>query len=83
MRRFYLIGAIICFLLILILSLPQMAATCTWYTPLKPTTNSLIVLLQASALGAVMGGLLVMLWKTPTKATEDDDDVEMDNDSIE
>lgn len=79
MRKLFLIGAIICFLFILILSLPQIGATCTWYPPLGTTTNALVALLQASGLGMVMGGLLVMFWKTPVKTEEDDDDVELED----
>lgn len=74
MRKLYLIGVIIIFLFILILSLPQIAATCVWYPPVGGTTNASFVLFQASGLGIVLGGLIVLFWKTPSEDDMEDDD---------
>ncbi len=86
MRKFYLISAIVIALVLLILSFAQFGATCTWYL-INANTSAYIVLLQASGLGAAMGGLLVMFWKTPDDK-EDDEDVELEdlsggNDTVE
>lgn len=77
MRHFYLISAIVVSVLILIISFAQVGATCTWYL-INATSPAFLVLLQVAGLGAVMGGLLMLWWKTP-KPTEDDDtdDVEV------
>jgi len=75
MRTLYLLGAIVVFLLILILTLPQFGATCTWYL-IGTTTSPPLVLGQAAGLGAVMGGLLVLHWKTPKASEEDEEDDE-------
>jgi hypothetical protein len=64
MKKLYIIGSAIVFLFILILSLPQIGATCTWYAPLGNNTLPTLVLFQAAGLGAVLGGLLVLLWKS-------------------
>jgi len=72
MRLFYLISAIVVFLLILVISLPQVGATCVWYL-INPNTPAFLVLLQVAGLGAVMGGLLLAFWKTPKKSEEDED----------
>ncbi len=77
MGKFYLISAIVIAVVILILSFAQFGATCTWYL-IAPNTSAYLVLLQAAGLGAAMGGLLVMFWKTPVE-TEDDDDVELND----
>jgi uncharacterized integral membrane protein len=75
MKLLYLIGAIIVFLLILVLSLPQIGSTCVWYL-INPNSNPAFVLFQAAGLGAIMGGFLVLFWKTPKKAEEDEDEGE-------
>ena len=72
MRLFYLISAILVATIILIIALPQVGATCTWYL-IKTTANAVFVLLQMAALGAVMGGLLVLFWKAPKKSELDED----------
>ena len=64
------IGSIIVFLLVLILSLPQIGSTCVWYPPLGGTTNPALALFQAAGLGAILGGLLVLYWKTAKKPSE-------------
>lgn len=64
MKKLYIIGSAVVFLFILVLSLPQIGATCTWYAPLGNNTLPTLVLFQAAGLGAVLGGLLVMLWKS-------------------
>jgi len=74
MRLFYLISAIFVGLLILVISLPQVGATCVWYL-INPNTPAFLVLLQVAALGLVTGGLLIMFWKTPKKS-EDDEEIE-------
>jgi len=73
MRIFFLISAIIVGIIILISSFAQLGATCTWYL-FNATTPAFIVLLQMSTLGAIMGGLLVLFWKTQPP-NEDDDEV--------
>lgn len=74
MRLFYLISTIVVFLLILVIALPQVGATCVWYL-INPNTPAFLVLLQVAGLGAVMGGLLIMFWKTPKK-NKDEEDIE-------
>lgn len=73
MRKLYLIGAAIVFLLILIISFAQVGATCTWYL-INSTTPAFLVLLQVAGLGAVLGGLLMLLWKLPRENMENGDD---------
>jgi len=46
------------------MALPQIAATCVWYTPIGGTTNPSFVVFQAAGLGTVLGGLLTLFWKT-------------------
>lgn len=70
MKLFYLIGAIIIFVLILIISFAQIASTCTWSLV---SGSPVLILLQMSGLGAVVGGLLVMFWKAPDKSDLDED----------
>ena len=64
MKKLYIIGSAVIFLFILILSLPQIAATCVWYAPIGSTTLPALVLIQASGLGMILGGFLVLLWKS-------------------
>lgn len=64
MQKLYIIGSAVVFLFILIISLPQIGASCTWYAPLGNTTLPTLVLFQTAGLGMVLGGLLVMLWKS-------------------
>lgn len=75
MKTFYLVGAIIVFLMLLILSLPQIGSTCVWYL-IGTNSNPTFVLFQAAGLGGIIGGLLVLFWKAPNpnQANEDDDD---------
>ncbi len=73
MRTLYLLGAIVVFLMILVLTLPQFGATCVWYL-ISPNSSPPFVLFQAAGLGAVMGGLLALFWKTPKPSSEDDDE---------
>ncbi len=64
MKKFYLVGAIVIGVLILIAAFAQLGASCTWF--LFPSNMpAFLVILQMSALGAVMGGLLILFWKTP------------------
>lgn len=75
MRKLYLIGSVVVFLFILILSFAQVGATCTWYL-ISSNSPAFLVLLQIAGLGAVMGGFLVLLWKLPkeeTRPSGDDD----------
>ncbi len=74
MRLFYLVGAVIIFLLVLVLALPQIGGTCTWYFPLATTTNCSFALMQAAGLGAIMGGFLILFWKMPKKSEDDEDE---------
>jgi hypothetical protein len=64
MKKLYIIGSAVIFLFILILSLPQIGASCTWYAPLGNNTPATLVLFQAAGLGTILGGLLVLLWKS-------------------
>ena len=73
MKKLYLIGAIIVFLLILVLSLPQIGTSCGWYL-IKSTSNPTFVLFQAAGLGGIMGGLLVLFWKEKGESVDDDED---------
>ena len=75
MRLFYLIAAIVVAILVLIISFAQVGATCVWYL-INTNSPAFLVLLQVAGLGAVMGGLLVMFWKTPQK--EEDDEIDED-----
>ena len=72
MRLFYLVSACIVFLMILIMSLPQIGASCSWYDPVGATTLPAFVLFQAAALGTIMGGFLVLFWKAPRPGKEED-----------
>ena len=64
MRRFYLVSAVVVGVLLLIMAFSQLGGTCTLY--LFPISMPVVlVFLQVSALGAVMGGLLVLFWKAP------------------
>lgn len=81
MKKLYLIGSVIVFLLILILSLPQVGAVCTWYSPISSSTLPMIPLFQAAGLGAVLGGFLVLYWKARKADTEEDDDDNGDGES--
>jgi len=67
MRLFYLISAIIVTVLVLVISFAQIASTCTWSLI---SGSPVLILLQMSGLGAVIGGLLVLYWKYP----QDEDD---------
>ncbi|MBN1258280.1 hypothetical protein JXA05_00830 [Candidatus Peregrinibacteria bacterium] len=70
MRIFYLIGAIVVTVFILILAFAQVGATCTWYL-INAQSSPVMVLLQIAALGAIVGGFLVLLWKTPPPADDE------------
>lgn len=72
MRLFYLIGAILVTVLILIISFAQVGATCVWYL-INTNTPAFLVLLQTAGLGAIVGGLLVLFWKTPTPVDDEED----------
>jgi len=71
MKKLYLIGSVIVFLFILIMALPQIAATCTWYTPISGSANPAFVVFQAAGLGMVLGGFLVLFWKYPQETDEE------------
>ena len=64
MRLFYLVSAVVIAVLILVISFAQLGATCTWYI-FSTSAPAFLILLQMSALGAVVGGLLVLFWKAP------------------
>ncbi|QQR83165.1 hypothetical protein IPJ72_05160 [Candidatus Peregrinibacteria bacterium] len=77
MKTFYLVGAILVFLMLLVLSLPQIGASCVWYL-ISTNSSPTFVLFQAAGLGAVIGGLLVLFWKEPgAKAPDADDESEL------
>lgn len=73
MKKLYLIGAVIVFLLILVISFAQVGATCTWYL-IKSTSPAFLVLLQVAGLGIVLGGLLMAIWKMPKEGAEGEDE---------
>jgi hypothetical protein len=60
---FYLVSAVIVTVVILIMAFAELGATCTW---ILLGSAPIIALLQAAALGAIVGGLLVLFWKSPT-----------------
>jgi len=74
MKKLYLVVAVIVFLLILILALPQFGGTCTFYGPLRGTQSCPVALFQTAGLGGIMGGLLVLFWKESKKGEGGDDD---------
>jgi len=82
MRKLYLIGAVIVFLLILIISFAQVGATCTWYL-INSNSPAFIVLLQTAGLGTVLGGFLILLWKLPKEGSENEDDDDGGEDAVE
>ena len=63
MRQFYLVSAVVVGVLFLIMAFAQLGASCTWYL-FPSNAPAFLVLLQTAALGAVVGGLLVLFWKT-------------------
>ncbi len=74
MKKLYLIGSVIVFLLILVLVLPQFGAVgCTWVL-VKTTTNPALLLMQATGLGIVLGGMLILFWKEMGKKDDMDDE---------
>jgi hypothetical protein len=79
MRKLYIIGAVVVFLMILTLALPQIGSTCVWYL-INPNSNPTLVMFQVAGLGAVMGSSLTLLWKSKKEGGEGDDDDE-DGDS--
>lgn len=60
------------FLFILVLALPQIAATCSWYAPLGSSSSPTLVLFQAAGLGAIFGGLGVLYWKTKNESADEE-----------
>ena len=72
MKKLYLAGIVVVMLFILILSLPQIAATCSWYAPLSSSTSATLVLFQAAGLGAILGGLSMLYWKSLKEPVEDE-----------
>lgn len=73
MKKLYLIGSVIVFLLILILSLPQIGSNCDWEL-VSVNTNPALILFQAAGLGAILGGLLISYWKFAKEDREDDEE---------
>ncbi len=76
MRTFYLVSALFIAVLILVLSFAQSGAVCTWYI-FNANASPIFVLLQTAGLGAVMGGLLVLVWKIPGKKKNEAEEDEM------
>ncbi|MBU0706419.1 hypothetical protein KJ657_01990 [Patescibacteria group bacterium] len=64
MKKLYLVSTIIVAVLILVLAFAQFGSTCVWYL-IGTNTHPVMVLLWVAGLGAIMGGLLVLWWKTP------------------
>jgi hypothetical protein len=71
LRLFYLVSAIVITVIILIIASAQFASTCTW-SLINSTASPVLVLLGIAALGVIIGGLLVLLWKTPEKDEYED-----------
>lgn len=71
MKKLYLIGIIIVFLMLLIMTLPQVGAICTWMMPIGASSNPVLPLIQIAGLGMILGGLLVLYWKTPKTEEEE------------
>lgn len=68
MKKFYLISAIVVTVFILILSFAQVGASCSWL--IIGAQPAFLVLLQLAALGAVVGGLMVLWWKQPKSGAD-------------
>lgn len=73
MRIFYLIGAIVVGVIVLVLSFAQYGSTCSWLFAFNPGTRPLFVLLQMTFLGMIVGGLLVLFWKSGEEANGEDE----------
>ena len=74
MKKFYLISAIVVFILVMILALPQIGGACQFYKPLNSNTGCATALFQSAGLGAIMGGLLILFWKAPSEKNDDEED---------
>lgn len=75
MKLFYLVGAILVAVLILVISFAQLGATCTWFL-FNGSTPPILVLLQMSFLGMITGGLLVLFWKAGDSTDDEGGDNE-------
>ena len=73
---FYLVSSIILSVIVLVVSFAQAGSTCTWLFLFNPTTSPLVVLLQMTFLGIVIGALLVLFWKSGEKELAEGDDAE-------
>ena len=71
MKLFYLVSAIIITVLVLVISFAQFGAVCAWYL-FSSTAPVWGVLLQMAFLGSIVGGLLVLFWKTESKADDEE-----------
>ena len=75
MKKIYFFGIIIMVIMILILSLPQIGATCTWLPPIGGETLPMVALLQAAGLGAILGGVGMLYWKSLREPLIEEDDI--------
>ncbi len=74
MKKLYIIGAAVVFIIILILALPEIGGSCQFYGPLIQKAGCAFALIQAAGFGAVLGGLLILIWKAPKEKTDDDEE---------
>jgi len=70
MRLLYLVSAILLSVMVLVVAFAQVGATCTWYL-IAASSSPVAVLIQMTLIGMIIGGLLVLLWKTP-KPSDDE-----------
>ena len=64
MRLFYLVCTIIVGILIIILSVAQFGASCSWYL-LSATASPVFVLIMISILGSFMGAFFILYLLSP------------------
>ena len=75
MRLLYLICSIIIGLLVLIISVAQFGAACSWYL-LSPSTHPVVVLLGVALLGAAGGACFILFAVAPSENAPSDMDEE-------
>lgn len=76
MKKLYLTGTIVTLVLVLVAAFAQFGGTCTLY--LFNTNSCVIPFLQMAALGAIVGGLGIIYWRTPKENLEDTAEDEVD-----
>lgn len=84
MKKILIAAAALVFVLILIISLPQLGGSCVFYGTLSKTQSCTFALMQTAGLGGVLGGVLVLIWKvTKDKQAEKEAEDEGDDDDDE